>query len=233
MVWKRNPAVLLSYCWTFASVSESVTVVVMANAAPFSLPTCFNQVEQLSDNLRFIAVDVETAGYDIASICQIGLAFVGFDSSIETFSAYIDPCTPFAAGNTRLHGIDAATVKNAPRFVEVLTELRPVLEAYPLIQHSRYDERAFDAACRLAGLQVLKSVWSDSVAISRQAWPELRGNGGHGLANLKKVLGLQFKHHDAGEDARAAAEVTLKAEASMGRKIRLLNASQQLVFDFR
>ncbi|WP_306456108.1 hypothetical protein [Octadecabacter ascidiaceicola] len=59
------------------------------------------------------------------------------------------------------------------------------------------------------------------------------GNGGHGLANLKKVLGLQFKHHDAGEDARAAAEVTLKAEASMGRKIRLLNASQQLVFDFQ
>ena len=103
---------------------------------------------------------------------------------------------------------------------------------YPLIQHSRYDEKAFDAACRLAGHQVLKSVWSDSVAIARQAWPELRGNGGHGLVNLKKVLGLQFNHHDAGEDARAAAEVTLKAEASMGRKIRMLSTSQQLVFDF-
>nr|WP_239450588.1 hypothetical protein [Loktanella sp. S4079] len=62
---------------------------------------------------------------------------------------------------------------------------------------------------------------------------QIRGNGGHGLANLKKVLGLQFKHQDAGEDARAAAEFTLKAEASMGRKIRLLNASQQLVFDFQ
>ncbi len=201
--------------------------------ASLSLPTCFNQAEPLSDNLRFIAVDVETAGYDIASICQIGLAFVGFDSSIVTYSAYIDPCTPFAAGNTRLHGIHAATVKNAPKFAEVLPDLRPVLEAYPLIQHSRYDEKAFDAACRLAGLQVLKPVWSDSVAIARQAWPELRGNGGYGLANLKKVLGLQFKHHDAGEDARAAAEVTLKAEASMGRKIRMLNTSQQLVFDFQ
>lgn len=229
-VWKRS---LVSYWWGFASVSERVKVVVMANAASFSLPTCFNQAEPLSDNLRFIAVDVETAGYDIASICQIGLAFVGFDSAITTFSAYIDPCTPFAAGNTRLHGIDAATVKNTPKFAEVLPDLRPLLETYPLIQHSRYDEKAFDAACRLAKLQVLKSVWSDSVAIARQAWPELRGNGGHGLANLKKVLGLQFKHHDAGEDARAAAEVTLKAEASMGRKIRMLHASQQLVFDLQ
>ncbi len=233
VVWKRSLAALLSYWSGFASVSERVKVVIMANAASLSLPTCFNQAEPLSDNLRFIAVDVETAGYDIASICQIGLAFVGFDNSIATYSTYIDPRTPFAAGNTRLHGIDAATVIDAPKFAEVLPDLRPVLEAYPLVQHSRYDEKAFDAACRLAGLQVLKSVWSDSVAISRQAWPELRCNGGHGLANLKKVLGLQFKHHDAGEDARAAAEVTLKAEASMGRKIRMLSTSQQLVFDFQ
>jgi DNA polymerase-3 subunit epsilon len=210
-----------------------VKVVAMTTAAPLSLPTCFNQVEPLSDNLRFIAVDVETAGHDIASICQIGLAVVGFDGSIATYSTYIDPGTPFAVGNTRLHGINATTVRNAPKFVDVLPDLRPLLEAFPLIQHSRYDEKAFDAACRLAEIQVLKSVWSDSVAIARQAWPELRGNGGHGLANLKKVLGLQFKHHDAGEDARAAAEVTLKAEASMGRKIRMLNASQQLVFDFQ
>ncbi|WP_244916510.1 exonuclease domain-containing protein [Phaeobacter piscinae] len=208
-------------------------VVVMANAASLSLPTCFKQAEPLSDNLRFIAVDVETAGYDIASICQIGLACVGFDNSIATYSAYIDPGTPFAKGNTRLHGIDASTVKSAPKFAEVLPSLRPVLEAYPLIQHSRYDEKAFDAACRLAGFQVLKSTWSDSVAIARQAWPELRGHGGHGLANLKKVLGLQFEHHDAEEDARAAAEVTLKAEASMGRKIRMLSSSQQLTFDFQ
>lgn len=205
----------------------------MVKSVTFQLPGCFNQLEPLNNNLRFIAVDVETAGYDIASICQIGLAFVGFDGTIATHSAYVDPRTPFAAGNTRLHGIDSATVQNAPIFSDLLPELREILEAYPLVQHSRYDEKAFDAACRLAGLPVLRSVWSDSVGIARKAWPELRGNGGHGLGNLKKVLGLQFRHHDAGEDARAAAEVVLKAEVSMGRKINMLNAAQQLVFDFR
>ena len=204
----------------------------MANSALSNLPTCFQQNEPLNGNLSFIAVDVETAGYDIASICQIGLAFVGFDSSIATYSAYIDPRTPFAEGNTRLHGIDAATVRNAPRFAEVLPDLRQILEKYSLVQHSRYDEKSFDAACRLAELPILSSVWSDSVTVARKAWPELRGNGGHGLANLKKVLGLHFRHHDAGEDARAAAEVILKAEASMGRKVRMLNTSRQLVFDF-
>ncbi len=40
----------------------------------------------------------------------------------------------------------------------------------------------------------------------------MRANGGYGLANLKSVLVLDFKHHDAGEDARAAAEVVLLAK---------------------
>ena len=181
---------------------------------------------------RFIAVDVETAAYDSASICQIGLAFVGFDGLIQTYSTYVDPLVQFAEGNTRLHGIDAKTVKDAPTFAQILPELRGLLEKHPLVQHSRFDERAFDGACRLAGLPLLKSHWTDSVAVARKAWPELRGNGGHSLGNLKKVLGLQFRHHDAGEDARAAAEVILKAEKRMGQSIKMLNVTRQLAFDF-
>ena len=93
---------------------------------------------------RFIAVDVETANYDVSSICQIGLAFVNFDASIDTYSTYVDPCTSFADGNTRLHGIDARTVRGAPVFAQILPELRSVLEAHQLVQHSRFDEKAFD-----------------------------------------------------------------------------------------
>jgi DNA polymerase-3 subunit epsilon len=216
----------------FAQAVRSVANFGMMNNVPSTIPPDFHHIEPPSGDFRFIAVDVETAGYDIASICQIGLAFVGFDSSIATYSTYIDPCTPFAHGNTRLHGIDAETVRGAATFAKLLPELRLILETHPLVQHSRFDEKSFDGACRLANLPVLRSVWTDSVAVARKAWPELRGNGGHGLGNLKKVLGLRFRHHDAGEDARAAAEVVLMAEASLGKKIRMLNASQQLVFDF-
>lgn len=205
----------------------------MATCTPYALPPCFDQVKPLTDGLRFIAVDVETAAYDSASICQIGLACVGFDGRITTHSAYIDPQVPFAPGNTRLHGISAVTVAGAPTFLQVLPALRDLMEAFPLVQHSRFDERAFDGACQQAGLPVLRAFWADSVAIARKAWPELRGNGGHGLAHLKKVLGLHFRHHDAGEDARAAAEVVLKAEAAMGQRLAMLDSAQQLAFDFR
>lgn len=64
--------------------------------------------------------------------------------------------------------------------------------------------------------------WSDSVVIARRAWPELKGRGGHGLANLKKTLSLKFHHHDAGEDARAAALVVLHAEAHLAMPFEAL-----------
>lgn len=181
---------------------------------------------------RFIAVDVETASYQSASICQIGLACVGFDDRIATYSTYVDPGTSFATGNTRLHGIDAQTVAGAPNFAQVLPELRSLMEAHPLVQHSRFDEKAFDAACRAADLPILKSHWIDSVGIARRAWPELKGNGGHGLAHLKQFLVLSFHHHDAGEDARAAAQVILHAERAMGQTIGTLPRSRQMAFDF-
>ncbi len=164
---------------------------------------------------RFIGVDVETANRSNSSICQIGLAFVGHDGRVATYSALIDPETYFAPGNVRVHGLSERDCLGAPTFADVIEDLRPVMEAHPLVQHSRIDERAFNGACRLARVRSLDATWLDSVQIARKAWPDLRrrnGGTGHGLASLKRALGLRFHHHDAGEDARACAQVVLAAE---------------------
>jgi hypothetical protein len=79
-------------------------------------------------------------------------------------------------------------------------------------QHSGFDRSAIAAACNKTGQSEPAWDWKDSVQVARKAWPELKGNGGHGLGSLKSFLGLIFEHHDAGEDARAAAEVVLRAE---------------------
>lgn len=73
------------------------------------------------------------------------------------------------------------------------------------------------------------------MTIARTAWPELKGNGGHGLANLKQHLRLEFQHHDAGEDARAAALVVLRAEAEMSKPFEQITSNStafQLSFSF-
>lgn len=161
---------------------------------------------------RFIALDVETACGDSASICQIGIACVGYDESIRTWSTYVDPQMPFAPFNIDLHGIGPETVRNAANFAQIWPDMLPLLSRHPMVQHSRFDEKAINAACKAHGLLRPRLTWHDSVTIARAAWPELKGNGGHGLANLKQVLNLDFHHHDAGEDARAAAMVVLRAQ---------------------
>lgn len=160
---------------------------------------------------RFFALDVETANNDRGSICQIGVACVRPDNSVETWVTYVDPLVDRWVF-TYLHGINAQTVLGAPTFAEVLNVLRDALSGAIVYQHSGFDRSAIAAACGNNGLPIPRWNWRDSVHVARTAWPELRGNGGHGLASLKQHLGLVFEHHDAGEDARAAAEVVLRAE---------------------
>lgn len=168
---------------------------------------------------RFFALDVETANNDRGSICQIGVACVRPDNSIETWVTYVDPQVDRWVF-TYLHGISARTVQDAPTFAEVLPVLRDALSGATVYQHSGFDRSAVAAACGHCGLPVPQWDWRDSVHVARAAWPELRGNGGHGLASLKQHLDLVFEHHDAGEDARAAAEVVLRAEGVQSARMQ-------------
>jgi DNA polymerase-3 subunit epsilon len=170
----------------------------------------------LDRTYRFVAVDVETANRQQSSICQIGLALVAVSGHIETIGILIDPEQDFESFNVELHGIDEASVQDAPTFEAALQMLRTFLERHILVQHSHFDKQAFNAASKFYGIPELKTNWIDSVQIARKAWPELKGNGGHGLASLKVHLGLIFEHHNAEEDARAAAEVVLLAEEVTG-----------------
>lgn len=160
---------------------------------------------------RFFALDVETANHDRGSICQIGVACVRHDDSIKTWVTLVDPQTPHWAFSD-LHGITADMVQGAPKIGAVLDALNGMLSGHMVYQHSGFDRSAVRAACKKIGRSEPYWDWCDSVGVARRAWPELKGNGGHGLASLKAHLGLQFEHHDAGEDARAAAEVVLLAE---------------------
>lgn len=166
---------------------------------------------------RFLALDVETARPDMWSICQLGIAAVGLDGEIRTYSTLINPNCEFARSHVAIHGINDRSVRGAPNIFAAFEPLLPLLGRHALIQHSTFDQRAIEAAYLDARKPVPRLAWRDSVQIARAAWPEFRGAGGHGLRHLKQALRLEFQHHDAGEDARAAAQVVLLAEQRLGR----------------
>lgn len=161
---------------------------------------------------RFFALDVETASYDRAHICQIGIAGIRADNSIESWVTYVDPQTDHWPCSS-IHGITPAIVDGAPSFRQVFPLLQRALADQTVYQHSDFDRSAIVAACTRNGLPIPSWDWKDSLTVARAAWPELKSNGGYGLASIKRHLGLSFKHHHAGEDARASAEIVLRAEA--------------------
>lgn len=191
----------------YHATSSGIVEPVPFRATPKSLVPTFPD-----GPFRFFALDVETANHDRASICQIGVACVRPDNTVETWMTYLDPMVDHWSF-TYLHKIDAQTVQGAPSFHEVLPMLEKALQERIVYQHSGFDRSAIAAACRAHGTSEPMWDWKDSVQVARRAWPELKGNGGHGLASLKTYLGLSFEHHDAGQDARAAAEVVLQAES--------------------
>lgn len=133
------------------------------------------------------------------------------DNSIETWVTLVNPQTQIWKFSY-LHGITEAMVQDAPTIGAVISTLDGLLKGQTVYQHSGFDRSAVRAACQHLGRAEPTWDWQDSVGVERRSWPELQGNGGHGLASLKAHLGLRFEHHDAGEDARAAAEVVLMAE---------------------
>lgn len=161
----------------------------------------------------FVVIDVETACNRPSSICQIGI--VGFANGREVFAheTLVDPQDKFSPFNTRLHGIGPQHVEGQPSFPRLYGTLLELLGGRITVAHSNFDQGALSAACRIAGLPMIRSRWLDSVKVARHAWPDLPT---HRLNALAGHLGLEHKHHDALSDARVAGWVVLRAMEKTG-----------------
>ena len=61
--------------------------------------------------MRFYSLDVETANYDLSSICQIGIGLFENGELAGTWESLIDPGSSFHWSNIRVHGITGARVR--------------------------------------------------------------------------------------------------------------------------
>lgn len=159
----------------------------------------------------FNAIDVETANADRASICQIGIVQVRDGEIRDRWQSLINPEDWFDGLNVSIHGIDERKVRNSPILPGVRDELRKRLRGSVVVSHTAFDRVAFERAMTRYNLEQLQVTWLDSAKIVRRAWPERFGRKGYGLSKVAETLGIRFNHHDAVEDARAAAEIVLRA----------------------
>ena len=161
--------------------------------------------------MNFNSIDVETANADRASICQIGIVHVHNGEVVDQWKTLVNPKDWFDELNVSIHGIDETKVEHSPTLPEIRDELRSRLRGSILVSHTSFDRVAFKRAMSDYGLEQLQVTWLDSARIARRAWPEKFGRTDWGLKSVTSYLGISFRHHDALEDARAAAEIVLRA----------------------
>ena len=166
----------------------------------------------------FAALDVETANSDPASICQIGIATVQEGHVRDVWVQLVRPDGEFSDRHVAIHGITPEAVMHAQCLSAVHGEIAARLPRY-VVTHTRFDVAALTQACRQSRRPMFDRVWVDSSVLPDRAWPGCFPRGSRSLPNIAARLGIAFRHHDAGEDARAAAEITLRSLATLGMRV--------------
>lgn len=175
--------------------------------------------------LNFVSIDVETANPDMASICQIGVAVVEGGKIVDEWQSLVDPQAFFDPRCVSVHGIRESDVVGAPTFAELSGALSRLLQGRVVVSHSGFDRTAVSRAYAAAEVPVGPITWLDSAMVVRRTWSQF-SRGGYGLANVAQFLGIEFRHHDALEDAKAAAQVVIRAADEQGGGLERL---QELV----
>lgn len=165
--------------------------------------------------MNFIALDVETANADFASICQIGLVEFVDGKPVKQLHWLINPEDYFDPFNTSLHGIDERTVRDASPWRVLHKPIKEFLDKKIIIHHMPFDMLSLRRVSEKYGLPTIECRWLDSARVARRAW-EKYSQRGYALANLAADFGIQFRHHRADEDARVAGEVVVRAIQETG-----------------
>lgn len=163
----------------------------------------------------FVAVDVETANPDLASICQMGAVTFADGQPISTWQSLVDPEDYFDPWNVAIHGITEEAVAGAPNFKALVPEFVPRLAERVVICHTPFDRLAFGRAAEKYSIPPIPCIWLDSAKVVRRAWSQFSCSG-YALAKVTAALGITFQHHVAAEDARAAGELIVRAMAHTG-----------------
>lgn len=160
--------------------------------------------------MDFITIDFETATAQRDSPCELGLTFVKDRQIVETKSWLIKPMyDDFDYFNVLIHGIRPEDVADKPEFDVLWNEIKPLIENQFLIAHNAgFDMSVLRRTLEAYQLPFPTLQYSCSYIFSKKVW---QGLPAYDLKTLCNANGIVFKHHRAGADSRATAELVLKA----------------------
>jgi len=167
--------------------------------------------------LDFTAIDVETANSSNAAACAVGLVRVRDGQVVDQTGWLIQPPAPhnvFFEINTRIHGITAADVVNAPTWTEQLAPLAAFAGDDVLVAHNAgFDMAVLKRACEATGDFCPPFRYACTLQVARKVY-QLES---YRLPFVAAEAGFaEFAHHNATADALACAHVMIDAARRLG-----------------
>ena len=165
--------------------------------------------------MDFTAIDFETATERSNSACSVAIVEVRDGKIAQSYSTLIrPPRLEFSPFNIQIHGITPEMVEHERGFAGIWPELRPFLENRIVLAHNApFDMGVLKSSLLANHIEPPSFLQCCTVRISRKAWPNLPN---HKLNTVSEFLHVNFRHHDALEDARACAAIPLAAGKLVG-----------------
>jgi DNA polymerase III subunit epsilon len=162
--------------------------------------------------LNFTAIDFETANNHAASACSVGLVKVRDGRVVDRASWLIRPPLGFdemLEWNTRIHGITAAQIVDAPLWSEQADDLLAFVAGDVLTAHNAgFDMGVLRAANEASALETPSLRYLCSLRVARRTY-HLES---YRLPVAAMAAGFEdFAHHDALADAEACAAIIVHA----------------------
>lgn len=165
--------------------------------------------------MDFVAIDFETANNsEMGSICSIGAVKVRNNTIVDSYSSLVNPQIEFSYYNSKVHGIHAADVADAPTFKQVWLTFRAFIGDDMIVAHSAsYDTAVLERALFINGLPAEDLPYACSLCIAQNVFPN---DPKHTLDALCEKLNIRLAHHNALSDAEACAKIVLVCAAIQG-----------------
>jgi DNA polymerase III subunit epsilon len=163
------------------------------------------------DQLRFLAIDFETASHKRDSACAVGLAIVEDNKIKESGSFLIKPPSRWFMF-THIHGITWNDVVNEPDFGELWPAIKPIFNNidFAVAHNSSFDEGVLRTCCQTYNIQMPEIKFKCTMNISRSLW----GIYPTKLPDVCQRFGIELNHHNALSDTLACAQIMIKAMES-------------------
>lgn len=151
----------------------------------------------------FTAIDFETATGNRNSICQVGLVRVENGTITKEINLLVQPPDNYYWNRfTDIHGISFSNTLNMPSFAMIWSEISPYIAEQNVVAHNGF---AFDFPV----LDKTLNYYTIPIPAYNKfcTYKIYKTN----LADLCKQQHIPLNHHDALSDARACAELFLRA----------------------